>query len=221
MTTRAVPLRLRYREVPRLPRLAWVATIDRAAGDVLVFHGSAVECREEWMVEGVWDAEFRSGGFHESPHFFGSGLRLADGCLYCVPASALVNRLMYRVHRDRVLVDNSLALLLAFTGETLEPGHDYRTQTYALPRDLPHQPALQLPHPVVAQSRGRQRRRQAHRRPAGAPHRILGWARLAHDRGRVVFPRPGVRASPAGPPLHGPPHRAQRRRRRGVHRLPG
>src|SRR5437867_11118058 len=82
MTTRAVPLRLRYREVPRLPRLAWVATIDRAAGDVLVFHGSAVECREEWMVEGVWDAEFRSGGFHESPHFFGSGLRLADGCLY-------------------------------------------------------------------------------------------------------------------------------------------
>src|SRR6184192_1739681 len=103
MTTRGVPLRLRYREVPRLPRLAWVATIDRAAGDVLVFHGSAVECREEWMVEGVWDAEFRSGGFHESPHFFGSGLRLADGCLYCVPSSALVNRLMYCVHRDRVL----------------------------------------------------------------------------------------------------------------------
>jgi len=45
MTTRAVPLRLRYREVPRLPRLAWVATIDRAAGDVLVFHGTLEAAR--------------------------------------------------------------------------------------------------------------------------------------------------------------------------------
>ncbi len=132
MTTRATPLRLRYREVARLPRLAWLAAIDRAAGDVLVLHGSAVECREDWMVEGVWDAEFRSGGFHESPHFFGSGLRLVDGRLYCVPSSALVNRLVYCVHRDRILVANSLALLLAFTGATLEPGHDYRAETYAI-----------------------------------------------------------------------------------------
>src|SRR5438067_2469202 len=151
MTTRAVPLRLRYREVPRLPRLAWVATIDRAAGDVLVFHGSAVECREEWMVEGVWDAEFRSGGFHECPHFFGSGLRLADGCLYCVPSSALVNRLMYCVHRDRVLVANSLALLLAFTGATLAPGHDYRAETYAIRRGVRGYPkAFVVRHPEIA-----------------------------------------------------------------------
>src|SRR5205809_998097 len=47
MTTRAVPLRLRYREVPRLPRLAWVATIDRAAGDVPLLHRSAGDYRAE------------------------------------------------------------------------------------------------------------------------------------------------------------------------------
>src|SRR5213592_1540309 len=50
--------------------------------------------------------------------------------------SALVNRLMYCVHRDRVLVANSLALLLAFTGATLEPGLDYRAETYAIRRGV-------------------------------------------------------------------------------------
>ncbi len=43
-----------------------------------------------------------------------------------------MNRLVYCVHRDRILVANSLALLLAFTGATLEPGHDYRAETYAI-----------------------------------------------------------------------------------------
>ncbi|PYO79107.1 MAG: hypothetical protein DMD67_03560 [Gemmatimonadetes bacterium] len=85
----------RYRELPQLPRLAWLAVLNRDARDVLVYHGSALECRDDWMVEGTWDGEFAIGGFHDSEHFFGSGIRTVDDAVHFVPSSALVNGLFY------------------------------------------------------------------------------------------------------------------------------
>lgn len=127
-----MPPVLRYREVAGLPRLAWIASVASYGGDAVVYHGSDVERTREWMVEGVWDDEFRLGGFHRSPHFFGSGIRVEQGQLHFVPSSALVNRLIYCRYRDRIVVSNSLALLLAFTGATLDPAHNYRAETYAI-----------------------------------------------------------------------------------------
>lgn len=123
---------LRYREVAALPRLAWLARANPESGDVLVSHGPAVERTPYWMVEGVWDDEFRLGGFHRSQHLFGSGVRIEDGHVHFVPSSALVNRLVYCRYRDEILVSNSLVLLLAFTGAALDPAHDYRAETYAV-----------------------------------------------------------------------------------------
>ncbi len=123
---------IRCRELPQLPRLAWLASAAMTGGDVVVYHGSAVERRAEWMVEGVWDGEFRFGEFHRSAHFFGSGIRLDGARVYFVPSSALVNRIMYCEHGGCIVASNSLALLLAFTGARLDPGHDYRTETYAI-----------------------------------------------------------------------------------------
>jgi hypothetical protein len=122
----------RYRELPQLPRLAWVAVMDRDAGDVLIYHGSALECRDHWMVEGTWDGEFALGEFHESEHFFGSGIRAVGDAVHFVPASALVNGVFYCERRRELLVSNSLILLLAFTGARLDPDHDYRVETYAI-----------------------------------------------------------------------------------------
>ncbi|HEY6852882.1 MAG TPA: hypothetical protein VI139_01445, partial [Gemmatimonadales bacterium] len=82
---------LRYRPVPALPPLAWLAVVP-AHGAVVVYHGAAVECRDAWCVAGTWDGEFRGGDFHTSDHFFGTGLRVAGDTLYAVPASALLNR---------------------------------------------------------------------------------------------------------------------------------
>ncbi|HYK81867.1 MAG TPA: hypothetical protein VEU55_01865 [Gemmatimonadales bacterium] len=123
----------RYRELPQLPRLAWLAVMNRDAGDLLVYHGSALECRDHWMVEGTWDGEFTLGGFHESEHFFGSGIRTAEGgdAVHFVPSSALVNGLYYCERRRELVVSNSLILLLAFTGARLDPDHDYHAETYA------------------------------------------------------------------------------------------
>ena len=122
----------RYRELPQLPRLAWLAVMDRDAGDVLVYHGSALECRDHWMVEGTWDGDFALGGFHESEHFFGSGIRAVGETVHFVPSSALVNGVFYCERRRELLVSNSLILLLAFTGARLDPDHDYRVETYAI-----------------------------------------------------------------------------------------
>jgi len=141
---------LRYREIAGLPRLAWLASTPRDAGEVLVYHGSAVECTPEWMVEGVWDGEFRLGAFHRSPHFFGSGIRVEQGQVHFVPSSALVNRLLYCIHQDRILVSNSLALLLAFTGAKLDPAHDYRAETYAIRQGAGRYPrAFLVTHPEI------------------------------------------------------------------------
>ena len=122
----------RYRELPQLPRLAWLAVMNRDVGDVLVYHGSALECRDHWMVEGTWDGDFALGGFHESEHFFGSGIRAVGDTVHFVPSSALVNGVFYCERRRELLVSNSLILLLAFTGARLDPDHDYRVETYAI-----------------------------------------------------------------------------------------
>lgn len=132
MTPRGAEPRLQCREVGRLPRLAWLATADPATGDTIAYHGASVECGDGWMVEGVWDDAFERGDFHRSEHFFGTGIRVADGRVHFVPPSSPTGPLLYCTYRKHVLVSNSLALLLAYTGAELDPAHDYRRETYAI-----------------------------------------------------------------------------------------
>ena len=121
--------RIRYREVGALPKLAWLASLDMERGTLEITHGSAVECRADWMVEGVWDANFGDGAFHRSENFFGSGVRIENGSVYFVPSSALVDRLLFCFRNDHLLVSNSLVLLLGFTGARLCKDHDYRIES--------------------------------------------------------------------------------------------
>ena len=123
---------LRYNARPELPQLAWVASANRSSGMVDVFHGASVERRPEWMVEGIWDDDFSSGGFDRSPHFFGSGVRVADGALVFVPSCGLVDRLLYCEDGRQLMVSNSLPLLLAYTGARLDPARDYRAAAAAI-----------------------------------------------------------------------------------------
>src|SRR5690242_18596401 len=142
---------LRYREVPQLPRLAWLAVADLDTGNVLVYHGSALECRDTWVVEGTWDGEFPLGGFHESDHFFGSGIRIVDDAVHFVPSSALVNGLYCCERRRELLVSNSLVLLLAFTGARLDPDHDYHAETFAIRQGSARAPMdFTVRHPEIA-----------------------------------------------------------------------
>lgn len=118
--------KFRYRPVAELPKLMWLATIQLESKAVTIFHGLAVECRDQWMVEGIWDGEFWRGNFHRSEHFFGSGIRAEGDRLYCVASSALVDRLFYCRREQALLVANSLIALLAFTNSRLDRSHERR-----------------------------------------------------------------------------------------------
>lgn len=137
--------------MPGLPRLAWLARVDRRGGPVEVLHGAAVERRDRWMVEGVWDGPFAEGGFHETENFFGSGLRLTEDAVVFVPSSALLDRLVYCEDGDDLLVSNSLVLLMARTGARLDPEHDYyHEETQALRAGIhDYERSFTLLHPRI------------------------------------------------------------------------
>jgi hypothetical protein len=117
--------RLQYVPKAELPKLGWLAEVDTGAGQITVTHGPAVECRDQWAVEGVWDGDFVAGDFHQSEAFFGSGVRL-DGQAAHFPASTgSVDRILFCRTDGRYLVSNSLVLMLARTGARLDDHHDY------------------------------------------------------------------------------------------------
>jgi hypothetical protein len=126
------PTHIDYTSSSVLPKLAWLATLDLARGRLGVLHGSAVECRPQWLTEGVWDAAFEAGEFHRGAHLFGTGIRLDRGAVYFMPSCALVDRLVYCRHGDELLVSNSLVALLAATGAQLDPHHDYLIEAKAM-----------------------------------------------------------------------------------------
>lgn len=134
----------------RLPKLAWFSRIDLVGGNVFVEHGDAVECNDDWMVEGVWDGPYSAGAFHRNSHLFGSGIRLDDGRVHIVSSCALVDRLVYCRDGEQLLVSNSLPLLLARTNARLIPRHDYRVECRAIKNGLyKHDPTFRVDHPRI------------------------------------------------------------------------
>jgi hypothetical protein len=123
--------RLEFVEQGALPMLAWLAEAATDSRLVTVHHGSAVETRPHWCVEGTWDGPFEAGDFHRAENLFGSGLRVDGQTLTFCSSVALVDRLFHVTWHDRLLVSNSLIQLLARTGARLNPRHNYRKESFA------------------------------------------------------------------------------------------
>lgn len=139
--------------VPALPKLSWIAEVDLPTGAARALHGPGVETGPGWLVEGVWDSDFRSGGFHQSECFFGSGIRVAGDGLYFVSSVSLTDRVVYARQGDLLHVSNSLALLLAHTGATLDPAHSYLPESWYLAAGLSKRDRrIRLRHPGVSEA---------------------------------------------------------------------
>jgi hypothetical protein len=139
---------LQFREQSALPKLAWLAEVDTDARTVTVHHGSAVEKRSHWCVEGTWDAPFEAGEFHRAENFFGSGVRVDGQRLVFCASVALVDRLFHVAWNGRVFVSNSLVQLLARTGARLNPRHNYRKESFASGFGIKDYPSsFQVLHP--------------------------------------------------------------------------
>jgi hypothetical protein len=124
-------LELTHQTDPSLPRLGWIARLERRTGAVHVTHGTTVEAGHDFVVEGAWDGDFQTMAFHRAEHFFGSGVRVVGDEVHFVPSCAIVDRLLFCEDDAELLVSNSLAVLLARSGARLIPGRTYISELYA------------------------------------------------------------------------------------------
>jgi hypothetical protein len=106
---------------PSLPKLAWVAEVDRGHSLVTLDHGPLVEVRPTFWIEGVWNGSFQRGDFGTTECVFGTGGIVAEDSVRFVTSAATVDYLFYAETGDHVTVSNSLPLLLASIGDTLNP----------------------------------------------------------------------------------------------------
>src|SRR5690349_13140668 len=104
-----------------LPKLAWVAGVDRTKEVVTVQHGSGVEVRSNFFIEGVWNGPFEDGGFSETDCVFGTGGILSEHSIRFVTSACTTDYLFYADTPGQVTVSNSLPLLLGAIGDTLDP----------------------------------------------------------------------------------------------------
>jgi hypothetical protein len=114
-------MELRARANPSLPKLAWVAQVDRTSGIVTLERGPLVEVREKFFIEGVWNGPFERGDFGETDCVFGTGGIVYDGFVRFVTSASTLDYLYYAEERGFVTVSNSLPLLLARIGDALDP----------------------------------------------------------------------------------------------------
>ena len=130
------------------PKLAWVADFPKGEAKIRVRHGSHVEVKDKWCVEGVWESDYEGGGFDRSEFIFGSGIRLRPDRVVFVSASTMLDRLWYVERDNHYFISNSLPALLACSDidldddypsyvqdmETLTEGIDgYRKEIQAKP----------------------------------------------------------------------------------------
>jgi hypothetical protein len=116
---------LEFELYPNLPRLAWAARLRKEERGVRILHGPWVETREDCFFEGAWDGPFQGYRFDQAETFAGSGGRLADeGVLFAGPSHTY--EMLYSIRTgDELFVSNSLAFLLALSGERLDPHYPH------------------------------------------------------------------------------------------------
>lgn len=109
-----------------LPKLGWVAEVNRTDQTVTLHHGLSVEVRQNFFIEGVWDGPFAKGDFGETDCVFGTGGILTEESIRFVTSAATTDFLYYDEQGAQITVSNSLPLLLAYVRDSLDPHYpDY------------------------------------------------------------------------------------------------
>lgn len=119
-------------EVKALPRLAWLAKIDKSSLEVVVHHGIDVEVGPGYVIEGVWSGKFEDKDILNAHSFFGSAIQIIDNDFYIIPSTAIVDRILIGYSDECYFVSNSIVVILALTGSSLDKDHNYKIQADAL-----------------------------------------------------------------------------------------
>lgn len=104
----------------QLPKLAWIAIMQKNQPEVSVIHGEWVETRQDFFFEGAWDSEFSAGDFVKSAVLKGSGGKQGEqGIIFCPPSHTL-SRLNLIKREDALFISNSFAFCLSASGNRLK-----------------------------------------------------------------------------------------------------
>jgi hypothetical protein len=112
--------RLSYQRIDALPKLAWLARIDADDALVTVLHGASVETRAAFFFEGCWSGRFEDGAFDKVDAVYGSGAVVRGDSVVFVPPADTVDSLFHAHAGNRLVVANSLPLLLAYRDDRLD-----------------------------------------------------------------------------------------------------
>ena len=85
-----------------------------------MFVGPGVEVADDWLCEGIWDAQYGDGGFDRTDLVFGTGVRLRGDSAVFVSSGTTVDRLHECTRGGERYVSNSLPCLLAFLRASLD-----------------------------------------------------------------------------------------------------
>lgn len=62
-----------FNERKDIPKLSWCAILEKGSEEIQVLHGSWVEVKDHFFVEGIWDSEFSEGLVDKSCLLMGGG----------------------------------------------------------------------------------------------------------------------------------------------------
>ena len=110
-----------YEINPKLPKLAWLAEINKKTKNIVVHVGKHVECTDNYFVSGVWDGDFSEGGFDESSVFYGTGAKIENECIKFYTPSHALERIIYSEDENCVIFSNSVPFLMEYCSLELDP----------------------------------------------------------------------------------------------------
>ena len=108
---------------PDLPKLAWLAILEKNISAIRVVHGAWVETGDDFFFEGAWSSEFGKRGFDSDIFLAGSGAKLkGDTIVFCPPSHTLARINMAR-RNNLLYISNSFAFCLSASGGGLKKNY--------------------------------------------------------------------------------------------------
>ena len=119
-------MRFAFTRCDTLPRLSWCAHLRRGSEIAHVYHGSWIEVRGDWFVEGAWTGPFEQGALDTALSLVGSGGVIRGGrAVFCTQTDMIERLYSIRTGRRNLYVSNSLAFVLAMAGDEPDPRYPF------------------------------------------------------------------------------------------------
>ena len=116
---------LEIHEKKSMPKLSWLACFEDNLEKMEIYCGPMVEISKDWLFEGCWDGKFKDGDFDRVEIVMGTGIRVRDSKVHFVTPSHVYDKLFRVKYKSRWYVSNSLPIILAKTGLSLDININY------------------------------------------------------------------------------------------------